>query len=84
MRNAFVLLSVMLLLSCEKPTTDNRVSTDVPLFNTTEEEDHFDPNYRPKDDGRDNMRGFDPASENDMDDSGMSRYQENYDEEGWD
>ncbi len=32
----------------------------------------------------DNMRGFDPASENDMDDNGMSRYMENYDDEGWD
>lgn len=32
----------------------------------------------------DNMRGFDPASENDMDDNGMSRYMENDDEEGWD
>lgn len=32
----------------------------------------------------DNMRGFDPASEDDMDDNSMSRYMENYDEEGWD
>ena len=32
----------------------------------------------------DNMHGFDPASEDDMDDNGMSRYMENYDEEGWD
>ena len=32
----------------------------------------------------DNMRGFDPASEGDMDDNGMSRYMENNDEEGWD
>lgn len=31
----------------------------------------------------DNMRGFDPPSEDDMDDNGMSRYMENYDEEGW-
>lgn len=29
-------------------------------------------------------RGFDPASEDDMDDNGMSRYMENNDEEGWD
>lgn len=35
-------------------------------------------------DGYDNMRGFDPASEDDMDDNGMSRYMENNDEEGWD
>ena len=32
----------------------------------------------------DSMRGFDPASEDDMDDNGMSRYMENNDEEGWD
>ncbi len=31
-----------------------------------------------------NMRGFDPASEDDMDDNGMSRYIENDDDEGWD
>lgn len=31
----------------------------------------------------DNMRGFDPISEDDMEDGGMSRYMENYDEEGW-
>ena len=31
-----------------------------------------------------NMRGFDPASEDDMEDNGMSRYMENNDEEGWD
>ena len=32
----------------------------------------------------DNIRGFDPASEDDMEDNGMSRYMENNDEEGWD
>lgn len=31
-----------------------------------------------------NMRGYDPTSEDDMDDNGMSRYMENNDEEGWD
>ena len=31
----------------------------------------------------DNMRGFDLASEDDMEDNGMSRYMENNDEEGW-
>ena len=31
----------------------------------------------------DNMRGFDPASEDDMEDNGMSRYMENNDDEGW-
>jgi len=37
-----------------------------------------------REENNDNMRGFDPASENDMDDNGMSRYMENNDEEGWD
>ena len=44
------------------------------------------PTYESSDDDvddDDNMRGFDPASEDDMDDNGMSRYMENYDEEGW-
>ena len=31
----------------------------------------------------DNMRGFDPLWEDDTKDNGMSRYMENYDEEGW-
>ena len=31
----------------------------------------------------DDMTGFDPASEDDMDDNGMDRYFDNYDEEGW-
>ena len=39
---------------------------------------------RRSDKAHDNMRGFDPASEDDMDDNGMSRYFENNDEEGWD
>ena len=32
----------------------------------------------------DNMRGFDPISEDDTGDYGVSRYLENTDEEGWD
>ena len=36
------------------------------------------------DDEYDNMRGFDPASEDDIEDNGMARYMENNDEEGWD
>ena len=32
----------------------------------------------------DNMRGFDPASEDEMDDNGMNRYMENDDDEGRD
>ena len=32
----------------------------------------------------DNMRGWDPASEDDLEENGMDRYMENNDEEGWD
>ena len=35
-------------------------------------------------DDDDNMRGWDPASEDDMEDNGMSRWSENNDERGWD
>lgn len=34
-------------------------------------------------DNDDGMRGFDPATEDDMDDNGMTRYMENTDERGW-
>ena len=40
--------------------------------------------YRHKEKEPDNMRGFDPASEDDMHDNGMTRYMEVNDEEGWD
>ena len=36
------------------------------------------------DDDDDNLHGFDPASEDDMEDNGMRRFMENNDEEGWD
>ena len=53
----------------KKTSTPSRSST----YSTSRSTDDYD-----------NMRGFDPASEDDMDDNGMSRYMENYDEEGWD
>lgn len=34
-------------------------------------------------DDDDNMRGWDPASEDDMPDNGISRYSENNDNKGW-
>ena len=39
---------------------------------------------RYKSTSHDNLRGFDPASEDDMHDNGMMRYMEVNDEEGWD
>ena len=32
----------------------------------------------------DNLRGWDPASEDDLEENGMDRYMENNDERGWD
>lgn len=34
-------------------------------------------------DNDDNMRGWDPASEDDSNDNGMNRWSENNDEKGW-
>ncbi len=42
----------------------------------------FSSHYQP-DEETNNLRGWDPPSENDMEDNGMRRYMENYDEEGW-
>ena len=40
--------------------------------------------YEEDEEEEDGMRGFDPASEDDMDDNGMDRYMDDYDDEGWD
>ena len=57
------------------------------------DEGKYDNIPSPSDDGRhlphhgsnfDNMRGFDPASEDDMDDNGMQRYFDANDDEAWD
>ena len=53
----------------EKPLMNNVSSSSVQSSTSSEQR-------------TDNMRGFDPASEDDMDDNGMSRYIENDDEEG--
>jgi len=42
-----------------------------------------DRSYDDDSDELDNLRGFDPPSEDDMDDMGMQRYMDNNDEEGW-
>lgn len=41
------------------------------------------PKVKGSDAAIDNMRGYDPRSEDDMGDNGMSRFMENNDEEGW-
>ena len=40
--------------------------------------------YLMSDNEENNMRGWDPASEDDTNDNGMSRWSENNDERGWD
>ena len=55
---------------------DGRGKKESRSYGSTEEHSHNSSSY-------DNMRGFDPASEDDMDDNGMSRFMENNDEEGW-
>ena len=59
----------------DSPKIEVKPST--PVSSSSSSRAHKSRNY-------DNMRGFDPASEDDMDDNGMSRYMENYDDEGWD
>lgn len=62
----------------EDPVEEKRVKkASTPSRSSTYSSSRSNDNY-------DNMRGFDPASEDDMDDNGMSRYMDNYDEEGWD
>lgn len=56
--------------------SDGRGKKESRSYGGTEERTHNSSSY-------DNMRGFDPASEDDMEDNGMSRYMENNDEEGW-
>ena len=45
---------------------------------------HSYSSYDADEEEEDGMRHFDPASEDDMDDNGMSRYMDNNDDEGWD
>ena len=60
----------------EAPSEEHQARSRVSTSNTS--------SYTSDDDDYDNMRGWDPASEDDMDDNGMSRYMENTDDEGWD
>lgn len=59
----------------ESPKIEEKPS--VPASLSSSSRTHKSSNY-------DNMRGFDPASEDAMEDNGMSRNMENNDEEGWD
>lgn len=59
----------------EKDDLPDEMHNDTPMPSRSDDEEEV---------VEDNMRGFDPASEDDMDDNGMSRYMDNNDEEGWD
>ena len=67
--------TVVIALQNEEPKVEEKPS--VPVSSSSSSRSYKSSSY-------DNMRGFDPASEDDMDDNGMSRYMENNDEEGWD
>jgi hypothetical protein len=53
----------------------NESTTSIAPSSSSSREEYHEP---------DNMRGFDPASEDDLDDNGMTRFMEVNDEEGWD
>lgn len=69
------------VLEQQVPETTSSVQEEVPKtaasISSSSSHSHESSSY-------DIMRGFDPASEDDMDDNGMSRYMENNDDEGWD
>jgi|GEM_PF-1944371 len=44
---------------------------------------HYSPSSSDGDINEGGLRGFDPASEDDFEDNGMTRYMENTDEKGW-
>ena len=67
--------TVAIAVQYKEPKVEEKSS--VPSSMSSSPRSHKSNNY-------DNMRGFDPVSEDDMDDNGMSRYMENNDEEGWD
>jgi len=104
----FVIMSVMLLLSCDNKSrqtepinNDDQVSaeqSESDIIASSVQEEVPEVKEKPstpisysasssrshKSSSYDNMRGFDPASEDDMDDNSMRRYMENDDDEGWD
>ena len=73
-----IMVSGLLLMSCGSKTPKARRT--VMDYETGVERTAPD-SHKPGND--DNMRGFDPASEDDLPDNGMNRYMENNDEEGW-
>ena len=79
----------LLLLSCQNKSQQQDVPSPYLIERVGQLNDssstivHEEPAVERKKPEVDNMRGFDPASEDDMDDNGMSRYMENNDDSGW-
>ena len=87
---SYIVIALLFMVSCTSRKSANDVNIDdVDSIAVLDSMRPDMPPPPPHGKGRsphkpDNMRGFDPASEDDMDDNGMSRYMENNDEEGWD
>ena len=87
---SYIVIALLFMVSCTSRKSANDVNIDdVDSIDVLDSMRPDMPPPPPHGKGRpphkpDNMRGFDPASEDDMDDNGMSRYMENNDEEGWD
>ena len=65
-----------------KPVKQDSVKYETPDQQPSSSASSSGSKYKEKD--LDNMRGFDPASEDDMDDNGMQRYFDANDDEAWD
>ena len=66
--------------SDESTSSQRDVSSPAPSSVSSYSSRSYDADEEEEEDG---MRHFDPASEDDMDDNGMSRYMESNDDEGW-
>ena len=64
----------------ESTSSQRDISSPAPKSSSSYSSRSYDADEEEEEDG---MRHFDPASEDDMDDNGMSRYMENNDDEGW-
>ena len=75
MKHIYYIIATMILftVSCSnKKSPESQYPMDYPSYNTS------------ADSAKPDSTISEPASEDDMEDNGMSRYMENNDEEGWD
>ena len=79
-----IIISSLLLLACESKAPNARQAVmDYETGVVQKKPDTVAHGKAKRAGNDDNLRGFDPASEDDLPDNGMSRYMENNDEEGW-